>query len=75
MLIEWAAIATATVVVVLLVDRATRFADGRRMDERPGTDIGPPGPVSVGPVVMAPRERRAGGRRRPELNEADRHQR
>jgi hypothetical protein len=54
MLIEWAAITTTTVVVLLLVDGAIRLGESRGRGERASARIGPPGPVSAGPVVVAP---------------------
>jgi hypothetical protein len=56
-LIEWAVIATPTVAVVLLVDWTIQLGDSDGGCER--TDLDPPGPVSAGPVVVAPREGRA----------------
>jgi hypothetical protein len=51
MLIEWAVMATVTVVVGLLIARAIGRTEGR-MDKHG------PGEVSAGPVFVTPRERR-----------------
>jgi hypothetical protein len=52
MLILWAAMATATVVVLLLVEWAFRLRDGREMGEGAGPGADGPGTISAGPVVV-----------------------
>jgi hypothetical protein len=55
MLISWAAIATATVVVLVLVEWAIRLGDTRGMADRDGIGLDPPCTVPAGPVIGASR--------------------